>query len=169
MPENAKDYHRSLLERYNDGVLAKYHDNIYLDYPFLVSIETFAKCNALCDFCPYPTLDRIGTRLSDKAFERILFQLQERKQDGQKMMSLSRVNEPFLDVRIFDFVKRINELFPETWLMHISNASPLNEKVFDKVIELQQTARLKISFNDHRLQAYEQTMKLPYEKVITNI
>ena len=29
-----------------------------IDYPAIVSIETYAYCNAACNFCPYPNLTR---------------------------------------------------------------------------------------------------------------
>jgi MoaA/NifB/PqqE/SkfB family radical SAM enzyme len=30
----------------------------YLDFPVHVHLETNALCNAACNFCPYPTLER---------------------------------------------------------------------------------------------------------------
>ena len=49
----------------------------YLDWPKEVSIETFAKCNAACTFCPYTTLDRIGTKMPDELIERIIDELKD--------------------------------------------------------------------------------------------
>ena len=43
----------------------------YLDYPREVTIETLALCNAACEFCPYPDLERQGTRMSDALVEKI--------------------------------------------------------------------------------------------------
>ena len=30
----------------------------HMDYPFWVTLETLAICNAACDFCAYPTMER---------------------------------------------------------------------------------------------------------------
>jgi len=35
-------------------------------------VETIALCNAACSFCPYATLERKGTRMSDALVEKII-------------------------------------------------------------------------------------------------
>jgi hypothetical protein len=36
-----------------------------VDFPAIVHLETPAHCNAACNFCPYPTLERKGARRPD--------------------------------------------------------------------------------------------------------
>ena len=38
----------------------------YMQYPALVHVETLAQCNASCNFCPYVSMERKGTRMSDQ-------------------------------------------------------------------------------------------------------
>ena len=45
---------------------------LYMDQPGEVSIETLSLCNARCTFCPYPTLERKGERMSDEMLTRII-------------------------------------------------------------------------------------------------
>ena len=44
--------------------VARLRRSDHADWPRHVHLETLAVCNAACHFCPYPTLDRKGTRLS---------------------------------------------------------------------------------------------------------
>lgn len=48
----------------------------YMDYPAHVHLETVALCPAACNFCPYPTLDRKGERMSDALLDKVLTDLQ---------------------------------------------------------------------------------------------
>jgi len=91
-----KSYLKSSLQNYKIA-LDKYADNgRWQNYPFFVSIETFAKCNAACDFCPYVDIERQGALLSEELFEKIVADLVEADPVGPAMFSLSRVYEPFL-------------------------------------------------------------------------
>ena len=42
-----------------------------LDFPAIVHLETQANCNASCNFCPYPSLERKGTRMSDELIAKV--------------------------------------------------------------------------------------------------
>ena len=42
------------------------------DYPRNVSIETQVRCNAKCDFCPYPESPRQGEEMPTEVFEKII-------------------------------------------------------------------------------------------------
>jgi len=54
------------------ALLATRRDSRYMDYPFKVSFETLTLCNAICDFCPYPSLTRKGTMMSDSLIAKII-------------------------------------------------------------------------------------------------
>lgn len=160
--EQSRSKYADALSRYADEPRWK-------TYPFLASIETYAMCNAACAFCPYPQLERQGEILSEALFEKIVADLVDADPSGPAMMTLSRVNEPFLDRRIFEFTRYIEETFPRVWINHITNASPLNEANFSRLLQMKRTSLLKISFNDHRPDAYERVMRIPYQRTIRNL
>ncbi len=156
------------------GVIESYREYIQsIDadaqrYPHMVSIETWAVCNAACNFCPYPTMKRQGDRMSDALFYKIIDELAE---GGRypKIITLARVNEPFLDKRIFEFSHYINKKLPLTKLHYFSNAAPLNEANIRRFLEIKNIDLLNISFNDHRAVEYEQVMQLPFHKTLANV
>jgi MoaA/NifB/PqqE/SkfB family radical SAM enzyme len=43
----------------------------YLDFPAVLGIETLALCNAACDFCPYPGMERKGEAMPDRLIAEI--------------------------------------------------------------------------------------------------
>src|SRR5688500_7831084 len=49
----------------------------YVDYPAVVHLETLAVCNAACEFCPYPRLERQGARMSDALIEKVIDDLSD--------------------------------------------------------------------------------------------
>ena len=64
--------YRRTVEEYRNQVTALRQQ--YLDYPSFVTIETQALCNAACDFCPYPVLQRQGALLhKDGGCQQLLF------------------------------------------------------------------------------------------------
>jgi hypothetical protein len=84
-------------------------------------------------------------------------------------MHLSRVNEPFLDGRLFDFYKMINHHLPQARVSFFSNASVLDEKKIDRLTEITNVEFFVISLNDYRRDEYEKVMKIPYERTIKHI
>jgi len=107
--------------------------------------------------------------MPESLFDKVVSDLADADPLGPAMMSLSRVNEPFLDKRIFEFTAHLENTFPEVWINHISNASPLNRTNVDRLLRLQRTSLLKISFNDHRKDEYERVMKLSYDQTLRNL
>lgn len=81
----------------------------YIDYPQVVSIETFAYCNAAFNFCPYPTLSRKGDMMPDSLVQKIIDDLGAIPKSSPFEINLSRVNEPFLDHQIFDMAALVND------------------------------------------------------------
>jgi hypothetical protein len=137
-----------------------------MDYPAVVSIETFAYCNAACDFCPYPNLTRKGDKMPDALIDKLIADLEEIPADHAFEINLSRVNEPFLDARIYDIATRITERLPGASLVFFSNGTPLNTGNIEKLSRLRRVARLNISVNEFEADAYEKSMQLPLEKTL---
>ena len=138
----------------------------YLDQPREVSLETLTKCNAACTFCPYPTLDRIGTKMSDELIERLVVEMESF--EYQFAFSPFKVNEPLLDKRTIplcrEMVKRTKAV-----LRIFSNGSTLTLKNIDAVAGLDRVAHLWISLNDYRADEYKQLMNLNFEHTTRNL
>jgi hypothetical protein len=77
-------------------------------------------------------------------------------------LSPFKVNEPFADVRLFDLLAMFNERLPNAALTLTSNASLLNADKLKRLATVRNLGYLWLSVNDHRPEAYEETMKLPY-------
>ncbi len=156
----------SAIERsYGLRVLEK-SKSPYVDYPMRVGIETYAVCNAACDFCPYPTMKRKGQRMSDELLEKILNDLEEIPSDVHFSINPSRINEPFLDKRLLPLLERINQRFENAGIILFTNGSPLTESVLDRLACIDRIELLNVSFNDHRRDEYERVMKLPYDRTV---
>ena len=141
----------------------------YLSFPSVVGIETLALCNAACSFCPYPTLDRKGDLMPDSLIAKILDDIGTISVRPPFRINLSRVNEPFLDPRIFDISLDINRRFHEAELVFFSNGTPLNERNLLRLARVRRIAFLNVSMNDHRRDEYERVMRLPYDRTVKRL
>lgn len=142
-------------------------EEAYAEWPHEVTIETFAKCNAACVFCPYPTLERQGTKMQDEMIDRILDEL--KGHPWPFMISPFKVNEPFLDKRLLPLCRRINAELPKAHLRLFTNGSALTEKHMREVAELQRVVHLWISLNEHRPAEYKATMGLDFARTTANL
>ena len=70
---------------YQDLVLAL-RNGPYLDFPSVLGIETMALCNAACEFCPYPVLERKGAVMPDTLIEKILDDIQNLRSPGDAVL-----------------------------------------------------------------------------------
>ncbi len=141
----------------------------YLDYPTEVSFETQAICNAECTFCPYPTMERKGDRMSDFLIEKILNDLKEIPSNIQFTLSPFKVNEPFLDKRIFNICDTINASIPNAKLRLFTNGSPLTNEIIEKISLIKNVQHIWISLNEFEESAYEQLMGIPFYKTISKL
>jgi hypothetical protein len=136
----------------------------YVDFPLVVGIETLSLCNAACDFGPDPTLERKGEVMPDSLIEKIFADLEAVNNRPPFRFNLARVNEPFLDPRIFELSEEINRRFPEAEHVFFSNSTPLNEANLLRLSKVRNVCYLNLSVNDHRPQQYERTMRLPWAR-----
>jgi MoaA/NifB/PqqE/SkfB family radical SAM enzyme len=141
----------------------------YLEYPAHVHMETLSLCNAECGFCPYVALDRKGTAMSDELIAKILDDLTAIPRSVPFQISPFKVNEPFLDKRIFDVLEEIHEKLPQAKIALTTNATPLTDDKLARLARLPNIAYLWISFNDHRPEHYERIMALPYGRTIERL
>jgi hypothetical protein len=149
--------------------IARFRRTPYVDYPSEVHIETLALCNAACTFCPYPTMDRKGDRMSDELIDKIIADLKKIPADVPFFIAPFKVNEPFLDKRIFSVCAKINEQLPNATIRLFSNGSPLTKENLEKVSAVDKVAHLWISLNEVEAIAYEKLMNLPLARTLANL
>lgn len=140
-----------------------------IDFPAHVHLETMARCNAACNFCPYPTLDRKGAVMEDALILKIVSDLEDIPRLHSFQLSPFKVNEPFLDKRLFDLLDLFTARLPNASITLTSNASPITPAHLKKLSRYQNIGYLWISFNDHRKEEYERVMQLPYERTLARL
>ena len=129
----------------------------WLDCPMIVSIETYAKCNASCEFCPYPTIERQGARLPPATVRALIDEIAGFSVPPQRL-NFSRVNEPFLDPNLLDYMRHAAERLSATDLVIFSNGQTITDKVIDQLNEIATFRTLNISFNEHDAGRYQEVM-----------
>jgi len=156
--------------------LAAYQDRLtalrkspYLDYPAHLHLETSALCNAACNFCPYPSLARRGAKMSDALIDKIIEDLRAIPRTLPIQISPFKVNEPFLDTRLFPLLEKINATLPNAFVSLSTNASAMTEKQLDRLARVRRLTYLWISMNDHREAEYEATMQLSYRRTMARL
>lgn len=133
----------------------------YLDQPYEVSIETLAMCNAACTFCPYPTLERIGTRLGIDVIIKLIDEMSTFSHPF--FFSPFKVNEPLLDNRLYDICRAFNDRCEVGRLRLFTNGSPMtNGKLLD-INRLRCVEHLWVSLNSTVPETYHALMGLKYE------
>lgn len=159
---------RPHLEQYQQRVLELKRSH-YMNWPAHVHLETLALCNAACSFCPYPSLARQGEKMPDELIEKIIDDLTDIPRKLPFQLSPFKVNEPFLDKRLFDILHTVNEKLPNAAITLTTNASPLTQETLRRLLQVKNLGYLWISFNDHRPDEYEKVMQLPYRRTIERL
>jgi len=144
--------------------LEKLRASRYMDFPAEVTIETQAVCNAKCNFCPYPTMERQGDKMTNELIDKIIDDLRQIPTDLPFSISPFKVSDPFLDKRIFSILEKINLVLPQAKLRLFTNGSPLTEKIIEKIALVKNVTHLWISLNESEPVAYENVMGLPFFK-----
>ena len=139
----------------------------YLDQPHEVSLETYARCNAACTFCPYPTLDRIGTKLDDNLLWRLVDEMSEWKLPFD--FCPFKVNEPLLDkYRLMPLLEAMEERTLAD-IRLFTNGSALTFEWAERLNQLDRLKVLWVSLNSHDPAAYKDLMGLDFKHVSGNL
>lgn len=157
-----------------DGILAEHRSYAaqgrrYAQYPAFIRIETMASCNAACIFCPYPKLERKGTRMSNTLVEKILADLTDIPNEHQFGVSFHHMSEPLIDKRFPKYVGWVDTHLPNANVLVNTNGSTLNAANIDFLLAARNIHEINISFNDHRAEDYEFAMKLPFRRTVANL
>jgi tetratricopeptide (TPR) repeat protein len=105
----------------------------YRDYPRSVAIETIGRCNAACNFCPHPGLERNTLTMSDNLFDKIIGDLRKIPEHHPLNIFPNLVNEPFMDRKIFDRLSTINSRLPRATLFLFTNLSVMRRDFFEHI------------------------------------
>ena len=104
--------------------------------------------------------------MSDELIDKIITDLKKIPADVPFFIAPFKVNEPFLDKRIFSVCAKINEHLPNAQLRLFSNGSPLTKENLEKVSAIGKVAHLWISLNEIEARAYENLMQLPLDRTL---
>ena len=140
-----------------------------LDYPAIVHLETQANCNASCNFCPYPSLERKGTRMSDELIAKVINDLADMPKDVYFQFAPYKVSEPFLENRLFDILALANSKLPTASISIITNGSPLTEKKIRQLGDVKNLAYINVSMNFDNPEEYEAVMQLPFARTVERV
>ena len=138
----------------------------YLDQPKEIGLETIALCNAACTFCPYPSLERKGERMSDSLIDKLIGEMSTFEIPFH--FSPFKVNEPLLDRRFIDICRRVER---ET-LAHFrifTNGAALTQRRIDEIASLSRVTHLSVSLNSHIPEEYANLMKMPFERTVSRL
>jgi radical SAM protein with 4Fe4S-binding SPASM domain len=100
-----------------------------LPHPRIIHIETRARCNSSCSFClaNYNDDPREDLLMDNNLVDKILSNLNEI--DYSNRISFFNNNEPFLDKRIVEFIKKARNHVPKSYLELKSNGKGLKMKM----------------------------------------
>jgi MoaA/NifB/PqqE/SkfB family radical SAM enzyme len=143
------------------------HD--YLEWPAMVHMETIAVCNAACDFCPYPTLERKGERMPDAMIEKIIRDLGDIPPRVTFQLAPYKVSDPFLEPRLFDILELVNARLPNARISIITNGAALTERNISRLCSVKNLLYLSISVNYDNAEEYEAVMKIPFERTVKRL
>ncbi len=141
----------------------------YLDFPRTVSIETLVRCNAKCNFCPYPKSPRKEQRLSDELYLKIIDDLTRISRDHSFGFTLTRINEPLLDQRLEYFSDVVAEYLPNAVQAFWSNGTTLVPGRFEWIGKKYHNSSLTISLNSMDEADHREMMGFGLKKIIGNL
>src|SRR5205823_500591 len=102
-----------------------------------VEIETHAKCNRICSFCPNVVMDRrLNQTLMDSSIlDRVFDELESIDYAGQ--ICVARYSEPLTNLPyLYDRLARARSVVPKAQLCIVTNTDYLTPKILDKLCEL---------------------------------
>ncbi len=126
-----------------------------------IEIETFNRCNGDCPFCPVNRNadSRPPVKMEEGLFRKIIDELGELNYKG--VISLFSNNEPYLDGRIFEFMKYARERIPSAFINIYTNGTLLTmDKYLRSIVYLDELFidnyddRGELSENAKRIKAY---------------
>lgn len=126
----------SVRTEYNRKLTDEYAKCLYKETPIFdtIEIETYNRCNGLCDFCPVSVYNdtRAEAKMTEVLFNKIIDELVEIQYSGA--ICLHSNNEPFMDDRIIGFAKKIRMKLPRAYTHLYTNGTLLTLEKFLEII-----------------------------------
>jgi len=96
--------------RKRNALYSREHDMAAAPFPRIIQLQTINACNAACAMCPYPVYKDVFPRgrMEDALFDRVTEEI-ARHPEAKVFVPMLQ-NEPFLDKRIFEKVKRFKSV-----------------------------------------------------------
>lgn len=142
---------------------------LHLDWPRMIHLETVGRCNAKCNFCPHPQLDRKFDAMSDELFEKIVREASTFPEDRFVGFFMHAVNEPFMDRKIFDRLSFINETVPHAAIGITTNMNVMPPRFFERIRKIRNISYWNVSFNAANKLEYEEAMQIDFARTVSNI
>jgi|GEM_PF-1886464 len=134
--------------------------------PKYLQIELNNTCNARCQMCTIPNMERKRGFMKDELYDDILKQANEL---GVSYISPFLHGEPFVRKDFISKVIRINELTPKAKIHIFTNASLLKKSEVNALNEIKNLDLLSFSFPGGTRESYEKITGLNFEQTIKNI
>ncbi|MCK6370197.1 MAG: SPASM domain-containing protein [Gammaproteobacteria bacterium] len=145
------------------------HRSVHMDYPRTVSIETTGRCNATCNFCPAPELERKHLAMPEALFRKIIEDLKAIPEHVPLNINTNVVNEPFMDKRMFARLQYINEQLPRARIQIYSNFNVLPRNYMASFRKLRNFMSLNVSFNAANKHDYESVMHIDFDRTVEHL
>jgi MoaA/NifB/PqqE/SkfB family radical SAM enzyme len=138
-----------------------------LDFPNNIQIETTSRCNAKCEFCPYPatSLTQPQGAMDDDLFESIVEQI---SYHPVHLIQPFLNNDPLMDRRILQRLELIVRKNPKARVMVTTNGFLLRDEIARGLVELNLDT-IHISSNGLTPEVYRETMGIDAFTVIRNV
>jgi hypothetical protein len=166
-PDNPEVTQR-LFKTYQDNLRALKRSP-YLDYPLFVHMETQTICNARCSFCPYPKLERLGTKMPNELIDKIISDLEDIPRNVAINFAPFKVSDPFAEPRLYEIIAKINKRLPNASISLYSNGASITPAKLEALRKVENFAYLNISLNEHRKEEYESLMGIKFEHTIARL
>ena len=142
---------------------------VFRDYPRMVAIETVARCNASCTFCPHQELARHNTAMSDQLFAKIVDDLRAIPPGHRFIILPNGVSEPFMDRQIFARLSAINDALPQAAIAFYTNLNVLPRQFFTDIRRVKNLECVNVSFNSADKAEYERVMKIDFDRTVAHL
>lgn len=139
-------------------------------YPGIIQIETHRACQARCEFCTrsLPSFDFSLPKMPDVMIDSLLSEIESWKPSWAGAFCPFLNNEPFLDPRLGDICRRVNERLPNASIVIFT----LGASFTPKMIESMRGVRLKdLSISLHSLSPgeYFKRTKMPLGETMESL
>lgn len=125
-----------------------------------VDVELSGHCNADCVFCPRDKMTREQAIMTTETFEALLREISVLRPDGPRFIFFCGIGEPLLNRNLCSFAERVNQMFPNTLIVVVSNGSELNKETCDAILS-GGIYMFSCSMNEIRKDRYDATMRGP--------